>query len=67
MERESIDANGASAEADASVVLKRVIRLSSLPALAGGLWRFAVLPSFLSNSITFYLYKSTNYKQTYQY
>jgi hypothetical protein len=48
MEREFIDANGAFAEADASVVLKRLILLSSIPAIAGGLWRFAPLPGFSS-------------------
>ncbi|MES9928571.1 MAG: hypothetical protein ABW158_10695, partial [Candidatus Thiodiazotropha sp. 6PDIVS] len=46
MESEFIAADGTLAEADASTYLKRVLRLSSLPAIAGGLWRFAPLPGF---------------------
>jgi hypothetical protein len=48
MERESIVTDGALAETDASVILKRLILLSSIPAIAGGLWRFAPLPGFSS-------------------
>jgi hypothetical protein len=46
MEREFIVTDGAFAEADASAILKRLILLSSVPAIAGGLWRFAPLPGF---------------------
>ncbi|MET0001515.1 MAG: hypothetical protein ABW125_19135 [Candidatus Thiodiazotropha lotti] len=46
MERERIATDGTFAGADASAYLKRVLFLSSLPALAGGLWRFAPLPGF---------------------
>ncbi|MET0075880.1 MAG: hypothetical protein ABW130_16640 [Candidatus Thiodiazotropha lotti] len=46
MERKRIATNGTFAGADASAYLKRVLFLSSLPALAGGLWRFAPLPGF---------------------
>ncbi|MBW9259152.1 MAG: hypothetical protein K1562_16190 [Candidatus Thiodiazotropha sp. (ex. Lucinisca nassula)] len=46
MERAFIVTDGTFAGADASAHLKRVLFLSSLPALAGGLWRFAPLPGF---------------------
>ncbi|MEW8396198.1 MAG: hypothetical protein AB2707_08560, partial [Candidatus Thiodiazotropha sp.] len=46
MERALIVTDGTFAGADASAYLKRVLLLSSLPALAGGLWRFAPLPGF---------------------
>ena len=46
MERRFIVTDGTFAGADASAYLKRVLLLSSLPALAGGLWRFAPLPGF---------------------
>ncbi|MEW8223145.1 MAG: hypothetical protein AB2729_12450 [Candidatus Thiodiazotropha taylori] len=48
MERALIVTDGTFAGADASAYLKRVLFLSSLPALAGGLWRFAPLPGFSS-------------------
>ncbi|MCG7992140.1 MAG: hypothetical protein JAY99_03895 [Candidatus Thiodiazotropha lotti] len=46
MERALIVTDGTFAWAYASAYLKRVLFLSSLPALAGGLWRFAPLPGF---------------------
>ncbi|MCG7895317.1 MAG: hypothetical protein JAZ12_12770 [Candidatus Thiodiazotropha taylori] len=46
MERTLIVTDGTFAGADASAYLKRVLFLSSLPALAGRLWRFAPLPGF---------------------
>ncbi|MCG7927621.1 MAG: hypothetical protein JAY67_19045 [Candidatus Thiodiazotropha taylori] len=48
MERALIVTDGTFAGADASAYLNRVLFLSSLPALAGGLWRFAPLPGFSS-------------------
>ncbi|MCG7996605.1 MAG: hypothetical protein JAZ06_14410 [Candidatus Thiodiazotropha taylori] len=48
MERALIVTDGTFAGADAAAYLKRVLFLSSLPALAGGLWRFAPLPGFSS-------------------